>query len=203
MRLLPSATSAPPSQPPLCAALRGACRAVPSFTTQCRRPADRAAVQRQFPRLYGAKFITLGEGSGSSAVKVGMGSGSGSDASVADRTGASGSGSGASSSVPPALTWTSTQTIGVLFCGRQSPGGHDVVCGMFDALTGASTLLGFVGGTKGLLANAAVPLTKDVIDAYRGQGGFDMLGRSTDNIRPDQFARVLAVAKARALRYGR
>lgn len=38
--------------------------------------------------------------------------------------------------------------VGVVFCGRQSPGGHNVVCGLYDAIKAhnrKSVLLGFVG----------------------------------------------------------
>jgi pyrophosphate--fructose-6-phosphate 1-phosphotransferase len=38
--------------------------------------------------------------------------------------------------------------IGVVFCGRQSPGGHNIITGLFDALkkhNSESTLIGFIG----------------------------------------------------------
>lgn len=38
--------------------------------------------------------------------------------------------------------------VGVVFCGRQSPGGHNVVWGLYDAIKAhnrKSVLLGFVG----------------------------------------------------------
>ena len=43
--------------------------------------------------------------------------------------------------------------VGVVFCGRQSSGGHNVVAGLFDylhAMNPTSKLLGFIGGTSGL-----------------------------------------------------
>ena len=38
--------------------------------------------------------------------------------------------------------------VGVVFCGRQSPGGHNVICGLYDAIKShnpKSTLIGFRG----------------------------------------------------------
>lgn len=38
--------------------------------------------------------------------------------------------------------------VGVVFCGRQSPGGHNIICGLYDAMklhNPKSTLLGFCG----------------------------------------------------------
>jgi len=73
-------------------------------------------------------------------------------------------------------------TVGVVFCGRQSPGGHDVVAGLFDSLPEGSKLLGFVGGTKGLLGGHAIEITAESMANYRGQGGFEMLGRTMERI---------------------
>lgn len=36
------------------------------------------------------------------------------------------------------------------FCGRQAAGGHDIIAGIFDALSPSCILYGFVGGTRGL-----------------------------------------------------
>lgn len=38
--------------------------------------------------------------------------------------------------------------VGVVFCGRQSPGGHNIICGLYDAIKShnrRSTLIGFRG----------------------------------------------------------
>lgn len=76
--------------------------------------------------------------------------------------------------------------VGVVFSGRQSPGGHNVVWGLHDALKAynpQSLLYGFVGGTEGLFANKTLEITDDVLASYKNQGGFDLLGRSIDQIR--------------------
>lgn len=77
--------------------------------------------------------------------------------------------------------------IGVVFSGRQTPGGHTAIAGIkkFLQLHGGagSKLYGFVGGTKGLFAGKAKELTDEIIREYFNQGGFDMLGRTADVIR--------------------
>nr|CAB3482743.1 unnamed protein product [Digitaria exilis] len=76
--------------------------------------------------------------------------------------------------------------VGVVFSGRQSPGGHNVVWGLHDAVKAynpQSVLYGFVGGTEGLFANKTLEITDDVLASYKNQGGFDLLGRSIDQIR--------------------
>ena len=73
-------------------------------------------------------------------------------------------------------------TVGVVFCGRQTPGGHNVVAGLYDYLNAAgSSLLGFVGGIQGLYKQQTVPITDDLLANYRNQGGLDLLGRSHEN----------------------
>jgi pyrophosphate--fructose-6-phosphate 1-phosphotransferase len=61
-----------------------------------------------------------------------------------------------------------------------------VVAGLFDALkaqNSANVLLGFVGGTEGLFAQKTLEITEELLASYRNQGGFDMLGRTRDQIR--------------------
>lgn len=77
--------------------------------------------------------------------------------------------------------------IGVVFSGRQTPGGHTTIAGIkkFLNLHGGegSKLFGFVGGTKGLFAGKSKELTDEIIDKFMNTGGFDMLGRTADVIR--------------------
>ncbi|XP_058084843.1 pyrophosphate--fructose 6-phosphate 1-phosphotransferase subunit alpha-like [Magnolia sinica] len=93
-----------------------------------------------------------------------------------------------------------TIRVGVLFCGRQSPGGHNVVCGLYDAIKShnpKSTLIGFCGGTEGLFAQKTIEITKDIALTYRNQGGYDMLGRTKDQIRTtEQVNAALATCQA-------
>ncbi|KAG0497896.1 hypothetical protein HPP92_002587, partial [Vanilla planifolia] len=93
-----------------------------------------------------------------------------------------------------------TIKIGVVFCGRQSPGGHNVVCGLYDALKSQnpnSSLVGFCGGTTGLFTKMVIEITEDIISAYRNQGGYGMLGRTLDQIRTsEQVSAALAACQS-------
>ena len=74
---------------------------------------------------------------------------------------------------------TLPMNIGVILSGGQAPGGHNVICGIFDALKKLnpnSKLYGFLGGPSGLIEGKYAELTKDVIDEYRNTGGFDIIG---------------------------
>ncbi|KAJ0085955.1 hypothetical protein Patl1_09322 [Pistacia atlantica] len=70
--------------------------------------------------------------------------------------------------------------------GRQSPGGHNVIWGLYDAIklhNPKSTLLGFLGGSEGLFAKKTLEITDDILSTYKNQGGYDLLGRTKDQIR--------------------
>ncbi|KAJ4702363.1 Pyrophosphate--fructose 6-phosphate 1-phosphotransferase subunit alpha [Melia azedarach] len=76
--------------------------------------------------------------------------------------------------------------VGIVFCGRQSPGGHNVIWGLYNALklhNRNSTLLGFLGGSEGLFAQKTLEITEDILATYKNQGGYDLLGRTKDQIR--------------------
>ena len=69
--------------------------------------------------------------------------------------------------------------VGVVLSGGQAPGGHNVICGLYDALKKShpdSKLIGFLGGPSGILENKTVEMTDTVIDEYRNTGGFDIIG---------------------------
>merc|ERR1719468_92190 len=80
------------------------------------------------------------------------------------------------------------QRIGVVFCGRQAPGCHDLLCGLVDMLQSSpgSVVLGFVGGTKGLFESQHVVLTPETCTAYAGTGGLELLGRTVDRLKTDE-----------------
>ncbi|MDR1788153.1 MAG: diphosphate--fructose-6-phosphate 1-phosphotransferase [Treponema sp.] len=90
--------------------------------------------------------------------------------------------------------------VGVVLSGGQAPGGHNVIAGLYDGLkkgNPASELVGFLGGPAGLIENKTLPLSGDVIDAYRNTGGFDIIGSGRTKIEtPEQFAASLATARA-------
>ncbi|KAH0576607.1 Pyrophosphate--fructose 6-phosphate 1-phosphotransferase [Spironucleus salmonicida] len=77
------------------------------------------------------------------------------------------------------------QTIGVIFSGGQAPGGHNVLCGLYDKLqqiAPGSTLLGFLDGPAGLMKNRHITLTKEYLEQYRNMGGFHAIGSGRDKI---------------------
>ena len=71
-----------------------------------------------------------------------------------------------------------TINAGVILSGGQAPGGHNVICGLYDALKKANKnnqLYGFCGGPSGILEDKYILLNDDIIDQYRNTGGFDMI----------------------------
>lgn len=58
--------------------------------------------------------------------------------------------------------------IGVSFNGRQTPGGESVIQGLLAYTKSVGgTLIGFIGGTKGIFDNNAIEINDDNIDFYR------------------------------------
>ncbi|MFU8768179.1 MAG: 6-phosphofructokinase [Desulfotignum sp.] len=75
-------------------------------------------------------------------------------------------------------TFCCLRRIGVVFSGGAAPGGHNVIAGLFDALTTNhpdSRLFGFIMGPDGLLESSYVEITKEMVDAHRNMGGFSMI----------------------------
>ncbi|XP_052144630.1 pyrophosphate--fructose 6-phosphate 1-phosphotransferase subunit alpha-like [Oryza glaberrima] len=92
--------------------------------------------------------------------------------------------------------------VGVVFCGRQSPGGHNVIWGLREAIKAHnpnSKLIGFLGGSDGLLAQKTLEITDEVLSSYKNQGGYDMLGRTKDQIRTTEQVNG-AMASCQALK---
>ena len=91
------------------------------------------------------------------------------------------------------------QTVGVILSGGQAPGGHNVICGLYDALKATNkenVLLGFKGGPSGLLEDDYVTFDDAYIDEYRNTGGFDIIGSGRTKLETDeQFAVVAEVCK--------
>lgn len=90
--------------------------------------------------------------------------------------------------------------VGIVFSGRQSPGGHNVIWGLHNALkihNKDNVLLGFLGGTEGLFAQKTLDITDEILSTYKNQGGYDLLGRTKDQIRTtEQVNAALASCKA-------
>lgn len=94
--------------------------------------------------------------------------------------------------------------VGVILSGGQAPGGHNVICGMFDALkklNPQSKLYGFLGGPSGLIEGKYKELTSDVIDDYRNTGGFDIIGSGRTKLEETwQFDNGIDVCKKLGIR---
>lgn len=72
--------------------------------------------------------------------------------------------------------------IGVVFCGRQTPGAHDIIHGIVSFAPPGWEVVGFVGGTAGFLAKQEIPLTSALTKTYARTGGLDLLSRSQDKL---------------------
>ena len=89
--------------------------------------------------------------------------------------------------------------IGVILSGGQAPGGHNVICGLFDELkkqNPANKLYGFLMGPGGLVDHKYMELTEDVINEYRNTGGFDMIGSGRTKLeKEEQFESGLQIIR--------
>ena len=91
------------------------------------------------------------------------------------------------------------QVVGVILSGGQAPGGHNVICGLYDALKATNpenVLIGFKGGPSGLLDNDFIVFEDDYINQYRNTGGFDIIGSGRTKLETqEQFAVVVENCK--------
>ncbi len=82
--------------------------------------------------------------------------------------------------------------VGVILSGGQAPGGHNVICGLYDALKKANKdneLYGFLGGPSGILDDKYLVMTNEIINQYRNTGGFDIIGSGRTKLETqEQFA---------------
>ena len=92
-----------------------------------------------------------------------------------------------------------TQKVGVILSGGQAPGGHNVICGLYDALKATdknNVLYGFKGGPSGLLEDDYIIFDDEYINRYRNTGGFDIIGSGRTKLETEeQFAIVAEVCK--------
>lgn len=71
------------------------------------------------------------------------------------------------------------KNVGVILSGGQAPGGHNVICGIFDAVKKQNPnnkVYGFLMGPSGLIDHEYIELTDEYVEDYRNTGGFDMIG---------------------------
>ena len=95
------------------------------------------------------------------------------------------------------------QVVGVILSGGQAPGGHNVICGLYDALKATNkdnVLYGFKGGPSGLIEDKYVIFDDEYINAYRNTGGFDIIGSGRTKLETkEQFAIVEKVCKSHGI----
>ncbi len=90
---------------------------------------------------------------------------------------------------------TKKQVVGVVLSGGQAPGGHNVICGLYDALKSTNPeniLYGFKNGPKGLMVGDYLTFDDAYIDAYRNTGGFDIIGSGRDKIEKEEHFKAVA-----------
>ena len=101
--------------------------------------------------------------------------------------------------VPGDKSADSAVNVGVILSGGQAPGGHNVICGIFDAvkkMNPANKVYGFLMGPGGLVDHNYIELTSEFVDDYRNTGGFDMIGSGRTKLeKVGQFEKGLEILR--------
>ena len=101
--------------------------------------------------------------------------------------------------VPGDVAESKKMNVGIILSGGQAPGGHNVICGLFDTvkkLNPENKLYGFLMGPGGLVDHNYMELTADIIDDYRNTGGFDMIASGRTKLEEiDQFEKGYEIIK--------
>jgi len=99
----------------------------------------------------------------------------------------------------PTPTPSKPMNVGVILSGGQAPGGHNVICGLFDGIKKVhreSRLFGFLMGPGGFVDHKYVELTSEIIDEFRNTGGFDIIGSGRTKLETkEQFDKGLEILK--------
>ena len=94
---------------------------------------------------------------------------------------------------------TKKQVVGVILSGGQAPGGHNVICGLYDALKATNkenVLYGFKNGPIGLVEDDTLIFDDEYINEFRNTGGFDIIGSGRTKLESnEQFAIAAEVCK--------
>ena len=94
--------------------------------------------------------------------------------------------------------------VGVILSGGQAPGGHNVICGIFDGIKKIhrdSRLFGFLMGPDGLVKHRYIELTAPIINEYRNTGGFDIIGSGRTKLETkEQFDEGLKILNELGIR---
>ncbi len=85
------------------------------------------------------------------------------------------------------------QVVGVILSGGQAPGGHNVICGLYDALKATNkdnVLYGFKGGPSGLVEDDFVVFDDEFINRFRNTGGFDIIGSGRTKLETEEQFKI-------------
>ena len=87
----------------------------------------------------------------------------------------------------------------MILSGGQAPGGHNVICGLYDALKACdkeNVLYGFKGRPQRSVEDNYVVFDDEYINQYRNTGGFDIIGSGRTKLETEeQFAVAEGVCK--------
>ena len=101
--------------------------------------------------------------------------------------------------VPGEAANNKKMNVGIILSGGHAPGGHNVICGLFDAvkkLNPENKLYGFLMGPGGLVDHDYIEITADYVDNYRNTGGFDMIGSGRTKLEEvDQFEKGIEIIR--------
>ena len=101
--------------------------------------------------------------------------------------------------VPGEAAQNKKMNVGIILSGGQAPGGHNVICGLFDTvkkLKPENKHLGFLMGPGRLDAHNYIEITADYVDNYRNTGGFDMIGSGRTNLEEvGQFEKGIEIIR--------
>eukprot|EP01065_Artemidia_motanka_P050877 TRINITY_DN87_c7_g1_i1.p1 TRINITY_DN87_c7_g1~~TRINITY_DN87_c7_g1_i1.p1 ORF type:complete len:1114 (+),score=378.62 TRINITY_DN87_c7_g1_i1:77-3418(+) len=93
--------------------------------------------------------------------------------------------------------------VGIVLSGGPAPGGHNVIAGLYDFLKDRnkdSVLLGFLDGPDGLLRGRVKKIREEELYENRNQGGFNLIGTSRTKIEtPAQFAKTAETVRQHGL----
>ena len=87
------------------------------------------------------------------------------------------------------------QVVGVILSGGQAPGGHNVVCGLYDALKATDSenvLYGFKNGPSGLIDDDYIVFDDEYINMFRNTGGFDIIGSGRTKLETEEQFEIAA-----------
>jgi len=97
------------------------------------------------------------------------------------------------------VTMGNVLRVGFVLSGGPASGGHNVISGLFDHLHERnmdSKVFGFIDGPSGICTGTYIEVTAELVDAFRNQGGFHMVGSGRTKIHsPEQFAQARATAE--------